>query len=56
VTAFTPKHEIKVYLRRRLDVLVNSPVYTFWDNQITPSIMTMPAALADGLSHSMSAR
>jgi hypothetical protein len=29
VTAFTSKHELKMYLRRRLDVFVNPLVYTF---------------------------
>jgi hypothetical protein len=35
------------YLRRWLDVFTNPLVYTFWDNQGTPSIMTMSAALAE---------
>jgi hypothetical protein len=39
--------ELKAYLRRRLDALINPLVYTFWDNQGTPSIMTMWAALAE---------
>jgi hypothetical protein len=42
VSAFTSKHELKVYLRRRLDVFVNPLVYTFWGNQ-GPSIMTIAA-------------
>ena len=47
VAAFTARHELKAYLRRRLDVFINPLVYTFWDNQCTPSIMTMSAALAE---------
>jgi hypothetical protein len=39
VAAFTNKPELKVYLRRRLDIFVNPLVYTFWGNQ-GPSIMT----------------
>jgi hypothetical protein len=35
------------YLRRRLDAFINPLVYTFWDNQGTPSIMTMSSALAE---------
>jgi hypothetical protein len=33
-------------LRRRLDTFVNPLVYTFWGSH-GPSIMTMPAALAE---------
>jgi hypothetical protein len=29
VSGFTSKHELKVYLRRRLDVFVNPLVYKF---------------------------
>jgi hypothetical protein len=47
VAAFTARPELKVYLRRRLDAFINPLVYTFWDNQGTPSIMTMSAALAE---------
>jgi len=38
--------ELKAYLRR-LDAFVSPLVYTFWDDQGTPSIMTMSAALAE---------
>jgi hypothetical protein len=48
VAAFTPRHELKAYLRRRLDAFINPLVYTFGDDQITPSVMTMTAAVADG--------
>jgi hypothetical protein len=34
-------------LGRRLDAFINPLVYTFWDNQCTPSMMTMSAALAE---------
>jgi hypothetical protein len=37
--------DLKVYLRRRIDAFINPLV--LWDNQGTPSIMTMTAALAD---------
>ena len=47
VAVFTAWQELKAYLRRRLDAFINPRVYTFWDNQSTPSIMTMPAALAE---------
>ena len=40
VAAFTARHALKAYLRRRLDAFINPLVYTFWDNQGTPSIMT----------------
>jgi hypothetical protein len=33
--------------RCRLGVFINPQAYTFWDNQVTPSIMTMSAALAE---------
>jgi hypothetical protein len=46
VAAFTERPELKAYLRRRLDGFINPLVHTFWDNQGTPSIMTMSAALA----------
>jgi hypothetical protein len=46
VTAFTSKHELKVYLRRRLNTFSCPLVYTFWGTQ-GPSIMTMMAALAE---------
>ena len=48
VAAFTARRELNAYLKRRLDTFINPLVYTFWDNQGTPSIMTMSAALADG--------
>jgi hypothetical protein len=48
VAAFTARHELKAYLKRRLDAFANPLVYTFWDNQGTPYIMTMSAALGDG--------
>ena len=38
--------ELKAYLRR-LDAFVSPLVYTFWDDQGTPSIMTLSAALAE---------
>jgi hypothetical protein len=47
VAAFTPRPDLKAYLRRRPDVFINPLVYTFWDNQGTPSIMTTSAALAE---------
>jgi hypothetical protein len=47
VAAFTARHELKAYLRRRLYVFIHPLVYTFWGNQRTPSIMTMSAALAE---------
>jgi hypothetical protein len=47
VAAFTARPELKAYLRRRLDVFINPLVYTFWDNQCTPSIMTISSALAE---------
>ena len=47
MAAFTGRRELKAYLRRRLDVFINPLVYTFWDNQGTPSIMTLSAALAE---------
>jgi hypothetical protein len=43
VAAFTVRRGLKTYLRRRLDTFINSLVYTFWDNQGMPSIMTMSA-------------
>ena len=46
VAAFTTQQELKAYLRR-LDAFVSPLVYTFWDDQGTPSIMTMSAALAE---------
>jgi hypothetical protein len=45
--AFTTRHEMRAYLKRRRDAFTNPPVYTFWGNQ-GPSIMTMSSALADG--------
>jgi hypothetical protein len=47
VAAFTGRRELRTYLRRRLDVFINPLVYTFWDNQGTPVIMTMSSALAE---------
>jgi hypothetical protein len=47
VAAFTARPELKVYLRRRLDVFVNPLVYTFADGR-APTIMTMSRAPADG--------
>ena len=44
VTMFTAKDDLKAF---RLDAFVNPLVHTFWDNQCTPSIMTMSAALAE---------
>jgi hypothetical protein len=31
--AFTTRHELQAYLRRRLDTFINPAVYTFWGNQ-----------------------
>jgi hypothetical protein len=45
--AFTTRRKLQAYLRHRLDVFINPLVYTFWDNQGTPSIMTMSAALSE---------
>ena len=47
VTAFTSKHELQVYLRRRLDVFVNPLVYTFGGEGYSPTVMTMSRALAE---------
>jgi hypothetical protein len=46
VAAFTVQHEMKAYLKRRLETFTNPPVYTFGDNQ-GPAIMTMSTALAE---------
>ena len=46
VAASITRPELKAYLRR-LDAFVSPLVYTFWDDQGTPSIMTMSAALAE---------
>jgi hypothetical protein len=46
VTAFTGKRELQTYLKWRLDTFIN-PLYTFLDNQGTPSIMTMSADRAN---------
>jgi hypothetical protein len=45
VAAFTARHELKAFLQCRLDTFINPLVYTLWDNQGTPSIMTMSAAM-----------
>ena len=47
VAAFTARRELTAYLKRRLNTFINPLVYTFWDNQGTPSIMTMSSALAE---------
>jgi hypothetical protein len=47
VSAFMSKHELKVYLRRRLDVFVNPLVYTFGGEGYAPTIMTMSRALGE---------
>jgi hypothetical protein len=47
VSAFTSKHELKVYLRRWLDVFVNPLVYTFGGEGYAPTIMTMSRALGE---------
>ena len=47
VAAFTARRELTAYLKRRLNTFINPLVYTSWDNQGTPSIMTMLAALAE---------
>ena len=39
--ACTTRREMQAYLKRRRDAFTNPLVYTFWDNQRTPSIMTM---------------
>ena len=46
VAAFTT-HEMKAYLKRRLDTFANPLVYTFGAHQ-DPSIVTMSAAIAEG--------
>jgi hypothetical protein len=46
VAASITRPELKAYLRR-LDAFVSPLVHTFWDDQGTPSIMTMSAALAE---------
>jgi hypothetical protein len=46
VAAFKARHELKAYLRRRLDTFSNPLVYTFWSGH-GPSIMTVSSALAD---------
>jgi len=47
MAAFRARRELKVYLKRRLDIFIDPLVYRFWDNQGTPSIMTMSPALAE---------
>jgi hypothetical protein len=47
VAAFTARRELKAYLKRQLDTFINPLVYEFSDNQGTPSIMTMSAALGE---------
>jgi hypothetical protein len=47
VTAFTDKHELTVYLRRRLDTFCNPLVYKFGGEGYSPVIMTMSRALAE---------
>jgi hypothetical protein len=47
VTAFTSKHKLKVYLKRRPDVFANPLVYTFGCEGCSPAIMTMSRALAE---------
>jgi hypothetical protein len=46
VTAFTDKHELTVYLRRRLDTFCNPLVYTFADGR-EPAIMTLSRAMGE---------
>jgi hypothetical protein len=46
VAAFTVQHQMKAYLKRRLETFTNPLVYTFGDNQ-GPAIMTMSRALAE---------
>jgi len=46
VAAFTARHELKAFLRRRREAFTSPLVYTFWGNQ-GPSIMTMSSALAE---------
>jgi hypothetical protein len=47
-TAFTDKHELKVYLRRGLATFCNPLVYTFANGR-APTIMTWSKALAECL-------
>jgi hypothetical protein len=47
MAAFTAWRELKAYLKRRLDTFISPLVYRFWDNQGTPSIMTMSTAAAE---------
>ena len=47
VAAFSARQELKAYLRRQLDAFIDPLLYTFWDNQGTPSIMTISAALVE---------
>lgn len=47
VAAFRARHELKAYLKRPLEAFTDPLVYPFWDNQGTPSIMTMSAMLAE---------
>jgi hypothetical protein len=49
VAAFTAKHEMNTYLKRRLGTFKNPLVYTFGGDQgYFPAIMTMSSAMADG--------
>jgi hypothetical protein len=48
VAAFTAKHEMTTYLRRRHDSFANPLVYTFGGEYgYMPAIMTMSSALAE---------
>jgi hypothetical protein len=46
VAAFTVQHEMKAYLKRRLETFTNPLVYTFANDQ-GRAIMTMSRALAE---------
>jgi hypothetical protein len=46
VAAFTVQHEMKAYLKRRLETFTNPLVYTFANDQ-GPAIITMSRALAE---------
>jgi hypothetical protein len=44
--AFTTRHEMQAYLKRRSEACTNPLVYTFWSDR-GPSIMTLSSALAE---------
>ena len=47
VAAFSARQELKAYLTAGSTLSSTPLVYTLWDNQGTPSIMTISAALAE---------